>query len=188
MTGAAVGVFCGSSGGADPAFGEEAAAFGRELVARGCSLVYGGARVGSMGVLADAVLAAGGTAVGVIPDHMTGRELAHEHLTELHVVASMHERKALMAARADAFCALPGGFGTLDELAEILTWAQLGLHAKPVGLLNASGFFDGLLAFFDTAVTHGFVAPRWRHRLVVGATPGALLDALLAPGGSGPAG
>ncbi len=177
-------MFCGSSGRVGQRYRDEAVALARALVDRGLTLVYGGAQVGTMGALADAVLAAGGQVTGVIPVSMTGRELAHEHLTTLHVVGSMHERKALMVELSDAFVALPGGFGTLDELAEVLTWAQLGLHGKPIGLLSRDGFFEGLLGFFDHAVTEGFVARRWRERLLVAEEPETLLDRLAA--GAGP--
>ena len=131
-----------------------------------------------MGVLADAVLAAGGRAVGVIPQALLDKELAHKRLTELHVVGTMHQRKALMADRADGFVALPGGFGTCDEFFEIVTWAQLGIHAKPIGLLNIAGFFDPLLAWADRAVAEGFIRPEHRRLILVDDDPGRLLDAL----------
>lgn len=174
----AVCVFCGSLPGDDPRYAEDAGALGRELAGRGLRLVYGGARVGTMGVLADAALAAGGTVVGVIPRHMARGEVAHGGLTELHVVGSMHQRKALMAELADGFVALPGGLGTLDELAEILTWAQLGLHAKPVALLDRHGYFDHLLRFVDHAVAEGFVRARHRSLLLAGHRAGPVLDAM----------
>ena len=170
-------VFSGSSPGARPAYREAAAGLGRALAARGLELVYGGARVGLMGVLADAALAAGAEVQGVIPAGMVAKEVAHEGLTQLHVVDSMHERKARMADLADAFVALPGGLGTLEELAEILTWAQLGLHQKPCGLLDVGGFFAGLLAFLDHTVTERFVRPEHRGLLLAAAEPEALLDA-----------
>ena len=135
-------VFCGAARGADPAYAAQAGTLGRAIVAAGHGLVFGGGHVGLMGVVADSVLDAGGEAVGVIPQQLVDRELAHGGLTELKVVASMHERKALMAELSDAFVALPGGFGTLDELVEIITWRQLALHAKPIGLLDAAGFWD----------------------------------------------
>ncbi len=140
-----IAVFCGSRAGNDAAYGEAAAALGRVLASRGCELVYGGAHVGLMGIAADAVLAQGGRVTGVIPASMVDRELAHRGVTDLRIVASMHERKALMASLADAFLVLPGGMGTLDELCEILTWAQLGLHAKPVGLLDVRDYWRGFL-------------------------------------------
>jgi uncharacterized protein (TIGR00730 family) len=150
-------VFCGSASGVDPVFAAAARSFGRLLAARGTALVYGGGHVGLMGVLADAVLVAGGNVIGVIPERLAARELAHHGLTELHVVPSMHERKAKMASLADAFVALPGGLGTLDELFEIWTWAQLGFHAKPIGLLDVAGFFAPLLELTRHMVDQGFV-------------------------------
>ena len=162
-----IAVFCGSRAGNDPAYGEAAAALGRALAGRGCELVYGGAHVGLMGIAADAVLAQGGRVTGVIPTSMVDRELAHRGITDLRIVASMHERKALMASLADAFLVLPGGMGTLDELCEILTWAQLGLHAKPVGLLDVRDYWRGFLAFLDTAVAEGFLRSGDRARLHV---------------------
>ncbi|MEO8604663.1 MAG: TIGR00730 family Rossman fold protein [bacterium] len=173
-------VFCGSSRGADPAFAAAAEALGRALAANGLGLVYGGARVGLMGRLADAALAAGGDVIGVIPRSMVDLEVAHRELPDLRIVASMHERKALMAELSDAFIALPGGLGTLDELFEILTWAQLGLHHKPVGLLDVSGYFAPLLTFLDGAVRARFVAPSHRAMLLVADTPAALLAACRA--------
>jgi uncharacterized protein (TIGR00730 family) len=173
-------VFCGSSPGRNPVHLEAAARMGRALAARGLGLVYGGGGVGLMGAVADAALAAGGEVVGVIPRALQLRELAHARLTALHVVGSMHERKARMAELSDGFVALPGGMGTLEELAEILTWAQLGLHARPVGLLNVEGYFGPLIAFFDRAVVEGFLRPEHRRLLVVGEDPGALLDRFAA--------
>lgn len=169
-------VFCGSSPGKDPVHLEAARATGRALAARGIGLVYGGGSVGLMGAVADATLDAGGQAVGVIPRALELRELAHRRLTTLHVVGSMHERKARMAELADGFIALPGGMGTLEELAEILTWAQLGLHARPVALLDVAGYYAPLIEFFDRAVAEGFVRPEHRRLLLVGPEPGALLD------------
>jgi hypothetical protein len=142
--------------------------------------VYGGGSVGLMGALADAALAAGGEVIGVIPRALQLRELAHGRLTSLHVVGSMHERKARMAGLADGFVALPGGMGTLEELAEILTWAQLGLHARPIGLLDVAGYYRPLIAFFDRAVAEGFVRPDDRRLVLVGEEPGPLLDAFAA--------
>jgi uncharacterized protein (TIGR00730 family) len=172
-------VFCGSKAGDGDAYAGAARQLGGLLVGRGLGLVFGGGHVGLMGVLADAVLAAGGQAVGVIPKALVDRELAHGALTRLHVVATMHERKALMADLSDGFVALPGGFGTADELFEILTWAQLGLHAKPVGLLNVAGFFRPLLAWLDHTVATGFLRPRHRQLLLEAEAPGRLLDQLL---------
>jgi uncharacterized protein (TIGR00730 family) len=172
-------VFCGSAAGNAPEYAESARRLGRALAARKLELIYGAGDVGLMGVLADAVLAAGGRVVGVIPQGLVERELAHQGLSELHVVRTMHERKALMADRAGAFLALPGGFGTADELFEILTWAQLGIHTRPVGLLNVKGYFDPLLAWLDRAVQEGFVRDRHRGLLLVGDDPEALLEAVL---------
>jgi uncharacterized protein (TIGR00730 family) len=163
----AVCVFCGSSMGTDPVYRESAKKLGVELARRGLELVYGAGHVGLMGVLADAALEAGGRVVGVIPQALVARELAHGGLTELHVVETMHQRKALMADRAQAFLAMPGGFGTADELFEILTWAQLGIHAKPVGLFNVNGFFDALLAWADRCVAEGFLRSQHRQLLTV---------------------
>jgi hypothetical protein len=171
-------VFCGSSPGARPAYAEAARLLGRELAARGLGLVYGGGGIGLMRVVADAVLAAGGEVVGVIPEALQSKELGHDGLTRLHVVGSMHERKALMADLADAFVAMPGGMGTLEEVAEVLTWAQLGLHRKPCALLNAEGYWDPLVAFFDHAVAERFARPEHRAMVLVDRDPAALLDAL----------
>jgi uncharacterized protein (TIGR00730 family) len=171
----AVCVYCGSSVGADPAFAEAAAQVGRALAGSGRVLVYGGGHVGLMGVLADAALAAGGRVVGVIPQSLVEKELAHGGLTDLRVVPSMHARKALMADLSDGFLALPGGLGTLEELFETWTWGQLGLHAKPYGLLNVGGFFDLLLAFLDRLVEQGFVRAEHREMLLVSPGPAELL-------------
>lgn len=160
-------VFCGSRVGASSVFAEQTRLLGAALVQRGCGLVFGAGHIGLMGVLADAVRQAGGETIGVIPRSLVERELAHEQLTELHVVESMHDRKALMAQLADGFIALPGGFGTLDELFEILTWAQLRFHDKPIGMLNTAGFFDPLLAWIDVAVAADFVKAKNRTLLLV---------------------
>ncbi len=173
-------VFCGSSVGVQPAYAEAARLLGRELVRRGIELVYGGGNVGLMGVIADAVLEAGGRVTGVIPDAMVARDLAHAGVQSLRVVRSMHERKALMADLADGFVAMPGGYGTFEELCEAVTWTQLGLHAKPCGLLNVAGYYDPLLALFDRAVRERFVRPENRRLVVHHADPAALLDALKA--------
>ena len=151
------------------------------MAARGIGLVFGGGRVGLMGIVADAILAAGGHAIGVIPNFMIERELAHQDLPDLRVVQSMHERKALMATLADAFIAMPGGFGTFEELCEAVTWTQLGLHRKRCGLLNVRGYYDPLLALFDRSVEEGFVRDETRDILVSRDAPGDLLDVLLAP-------
>jgi uncharacterized protein (TIGR00730 family) len=171
-------VFTGSSPGARGAYADAARSLAGALVKRGHELVYGGAKVGLMGVLADAVLAAGGRVVGVIPEALVAKEVAHAQLSELRVVASMHERKALMVELSDAFVALPGGLGTIEELFEVLTWSQLGLHAKPCGLLNVCGYFDALLGFLDHATDERFVTPEHRSALVTAETPEGLLDRL----------
>ena len=176
----AVTVFCGSSVGRDAAFAAAAEGLGRALASSGRTLVYGGGHVGLMGRLADAALAAGGHVIGVIPEALMAREVGHRGLPDLRVVASMHERKALMAALGDAFVAMPGGFGTLDELFEAVTWAQLGIHAKPIGILNVSGYFDFLLRFADRAASDGFVRAAHRDLLVVASEPAALLEHLEA--------
>ena len=173
-------VFCGSSPGARPEYRESARALAAAMVERGIGLVYGGGNVGLMGTVADAVLAAGGTAVGVIPEGLLAREVGHAGLTELHVVASMHQRKALMADLSDAFVALPGGFGTLEEFCEVLTWTQLGIHRKACGLLNVAGFYDGLLTFFDRAVDEAFVRPHHRENVLHDTDPRRLLDRIAA--------
>jgi uncharacterized protein (TIGR00730 family) len=152
-----VALFCGAHTGNGSGYIEIAQAVARNLVERKLGIVYGGGRVGLMGVIADAALAAGGEVIGVIPEALASKEVAHGGLTQLHVVGSMHERKALMADLSDAFIALPGGFGTMDEFCEILTWAQLRIHSKPVGLLNSGGYYDELLALFDKMVREGFV-------------------------------
>ena len=173
-------VFTGSSAGARHEYQHAAQALGRTLAARGIGLVYGGARVGLMGIVADACLAAGGDAIGVIPQALVAKEIAHTGLTELRVVSSMHERKALMADLSDAFVALPGGWGTFEELCEVVTWAQLGLHRKPCGVLNVLGYFDGLLAFAAHAVEEGFVRREHRELLMVADDAAALLDRFAA--------
>jgi uncharacterized protein (TIGR00730 family) len=171
-------VFSGSSPGARPSYTDAATALGHEIASRGMRLVYGGASVGLMGTVADAALAAGGEVVGVIPQHLVDHEVAHPGLTELRITTSMHERKATMATLSDGFVALPGGFGTLEELAEILTWSQLGLQSKPSGLLDVEGFFEPLLAFFDHTVTERFVSEAHRALVLSSDSPGALLDRL----------
>lgn len=172
-------VFCGSSVGNDPAFRQAADDVGREIVRRGWGLVYGGGSVGLMGVVADAVLAAGGEVIGVIPEMLAIKELLHTGVTKMHIAPSMHARKALMEQSADAFIALPGGYGTFEELLEIITWAQLGMHAKPIGLLNVCGFYDGLTGFFDHAIAAGFIKAKHRNLIVSAATPVELLDLLV---------
>jgi uncharacterized protein (TIGR00730 family) len=159
-------VFCGASTGRDPAYAAAASLVGETLARRGVHLVYGGSRVGLMGAVADAALAAGGRVTGVIPSTLVEREVAHTGLSDLRVVTTLHERKALMAELSDAFIALPGGLGTLEELAEVLSWAQLELHAKPIGLLDVAGYFTALEAFLDHAEAEGFLAERNRRRLL----------------------
>jgi uncharacterized protein (TIGR00730 family) len=178
-------VFCGASSGNDPAYVTAAAVVGERLAVRGIRLVFGGGHRGLMGAVADAAVAAGGEAVGVIPQGLVDRELAHTGLTELRVVESLHERKALMAELSDAFLALPGGLGTLEELAEVLSWAQLDLHAKPIGLLDVAGYFADLEAFLDHAVAEGFVTERHRRLLMRDDDIDRLLDRFAAePSGS----
>lgn len=172
-------VFCGSNVGNDPAYRQAAEDMGIEIVRRSWGLVYGGGSVGLMGVVADAVLAAGGEVTGVIPEMLATKELLHTGVTNMHVAPTMHARKALMEQSADAFIALPGGYGTFEELLEIITWAQLGLHAKPIGLLNVCGFYDGLTAFFDHAIAAGFIKARHRNLIVTAKTPCELLDLLV---------
>lgn len=171
-------VFCGAAKGRNPLYAEEAHRLGRALVREGFALVFGGGHIGLMGVIADAVLEAGGQVIGVIPQALADKELAHQGLTELHVVDSMHQRKALMADRSDAFVALPGGYGTLDETFEILTWAQLGIHTKPIGLLNTAGYFAPLLDWLDRAVEERLLRDEHRQLLYVATEPDELLDLL----------
>jgi uncharacterized protein (TIGR00730 family) len=171
-------VFCGSNPGRRPEYRAGAAALGRDLAGRGLRVIYGGAQVGTMGALADAVLAAGGEIVGVIPAHLVAAEIAHPGLSDLRVVGSMHERKALMAELSDAFIALPGGLGTLEEFAEIATWAQLGLHSKPTGLLNLLGYYDDLLRFLDHGTAERFLRPDHRELIIARPDPADLLAAL----------
>ncbi len=169
-------VFCGASSGRSPAYAALARAVGSGLAERGIGIVYGGGRVGLMGALADAALAAGGEVFGVIPHRLADRELAHPGLTEIDVVDTLHERKARMAELADGFIALPGGLGTLEELAEVASWGQLELHRKPIGLLGPAGYWDGLLAWLDGAVREGFISPDHRRLVAVDADLAALLE------------
>jgi uncharacterized protein (TIGR00730 family) len=169
-------VFCGSNSGLDPIYADQAREMGRSLAERGWELVYGGGRVGLMGVVADACLAAGGRVIGVIPQLLADLEVAHPGLTELRIVRSMHERKAMMADLSDGFIALPGGYGTWDELFEALTWTQLGIQSKPCGLLNVHGYYDALIAMLDGAVTAGFIRERHRALLVCDREVALLLD------------
>lgn len=169
-------VYCGSSPGRLADYAAGARALGQALLARGFGLVYGGAGIGLMGVVADTVLAGGGRVVGVIPQALAHKEVAHAGLTELIVTASMHERKTRMAELSDGFVALPGGIGTFEELFEIWTWAQLGMHTKPVGLLNVAGYYDALITFLDHAAQEQFMKPAQRELLIVDTDPAALLD------------
>ncbi len=169
-------VFCGSSSGTRPEYEEAARGLGKAIAGQGLALVYGGARVGLMGRVADAALEAGGKVIGVLPRSLQEKELAHEGLSELHIVASMHERKAMMAEKSDAFAALPGGAGTMEELFEVWTWGQLGYHNKPCGFLNIAGFYDQLLAFLDYQTAEGFMKPVMRAMVQTADTPEALLE------------
>jgi uncharacterized protein (TIGR00730 family) len=171
-------VFCGSRAGARAEYADRARGLGELLAREKIGLVYGGGHIGLMGAIADAVLAAGGEVIGVIPKSLVDRELAHLQLTELRVVSSMHARKAEMEKLSDAFVSLPGAFGTADEMFEILTWAQLGLHRKPIGLLNVAGFFDPLLAWLDHAVAEGFLKEKHRRLLIADAAAESLLARL----------
>jgi len=173
-------VFCGSSHGTRPAYAAAAREMGRVLAERGIGVVYGGGNVGLMGEVADAALAAGGEVTGVIPRSLMEREVGHAGLTTLEVVETMHERKARMADLSDGFIALPGGFGTLDELCEVLTWSQLGIHAKPCAILNVDGYFDALIALFDHALREGFLRGPHRSLVIEGTDPAALLDSMAA--------
>jgi uncharacterized protein (TIGR00730 family) len=172
-------VFCGSKTGNRPAYADAARELATAIVRRGLGLVYGAGHIGLMGVLADAALQAGGEVIGIIPQSLVDKELAHAGLTQKHVVGSMHERKSRMADLSDAFIALPGAYGTADEFFEILTWAQLGLHAKPTGLLDVGGFFDPLLAWLDHAVVEGFLRERHRQLIHQANDADSLLDMLL---------
>jgi uncharacterized protein (TIGR00730 family) len=176
----AVCVFCGSNPGRRPVYLDTVRELATVLAEEGIRVVYGGARVGTMGALADAALQAGGEVVGVIPEHQVGEEVAHEGLTELHVVGSMHERKALMAELADGFVALPGGLGTLEEFAEVVTWSQLGLHRKPTALLNTAGYYDALLRFLDHAVAERFLRAEDRVLIQAATEVRPLLDVMRA--------
>jgi hypothetical protein len=171
-------VYCGSSPGRSPRYREVARALGHELAGRGLGLVYGGASVGVMGAVADAVLERGGEVIGVIPESLALKEVAHGGLSDLLVVGSMHERKAQMAELSDGFVALPGGWGTLEEIFEMLTWAQLGFHRKPCGLLNVGHYYDHLFAFIETAFSERFVRDEYRPMLIMEEDPARLLDRL----------
>lgn len=182
----AVCVFCGSQPGTRPTYLQAARELGAQLARRDWTVVYGGGHVGMMGALADSALAAGGRVVGVIPEHLMRPEVAHQGLTELLVVDSMHTRKRTMASRADAFVVLPGGYGTFEEMFEMVTWAQLQLHAKPVGMVNVDGYFDHLLAFLRHAAEQEFIRPQHRRLLSADASVAALLDRLARPMGAAP--
>jgi uncharacterized protein (TIGR00730 family) len=175
-------VFCGSHRGARPLYVKYAQRLGATLARRGLGLVYGGGRVGLMGVLADAVLQEGGRVIGVIPERLASKEISHDGLTELHVVADMHERKALMARFSTAFLTMPGGVGTFEEFFEVLSWATLNLHAKPMGLLNVAGYFDPMLRLLEHAVAEGFAKAEHLDLLRVSDNPEALVESLLDPG------
>ncbi len=174
-------VYCGSSIGARPEYRDAASALGRLLAARNIELVYGGGHVGLMGAVADGALAAGGRVIGVIPRALMDRELGHTGIQDLRVVADMHERKTMMAGLADAFIALPGGWGTIEELTEMLTWLQLAIHAKPIGVLNVAGYFDPFLVFAERMIEERFVRVEHRHLFLVASEPGTLLDRLTQP-------
>ena len=173
-------VYCGSRPGARPVYLDAAKALGEELASRKITLVYGGASVGVMGALADAVLANGGSAIGIIPQRLKDKEIAHSRLTELHVVGSMHERKAQMEKYADGFIALPGGFGTFEELFEMITWAQLGLHQKPLGVVNVAGYFDGLRHQMHRSVADGFIPTDHADRVMFSPDPRKLVETMVS--------
>lgn len=171
-------VFCGSSPGFDPVYRENARSLGREIAKRGLRLIYGGGNIGLMGAVADAAIDAGGEVIGVIPQALADKEVAHHGISELIVVATMHDRKLRMADLSDAFIAMPGGYGTFEEFCEVITWTQLGVHSKPCGLLNIAGFYNPLLALFDRAVTDGFVRAEHRSLVQTQGSPPDLLNAL----------
>lgn len=174
-----ISIFCGSRSGDNPIFSSAASQLGTLIANKKIKLIYGAGNIGLMGVIADACLAANGYVIGVIPTKLVDKEVAHKGLTEIFIVDSMHERKALMASKSDAFIALPGGFGTCDELFEILTWAQLGIHHNPIGILNTEGFFDPLLVWIDQMIGQGFVKPKFRELLLIASKPEDLLDLIL---------
>lgn len=172
-------VFCGSATGSNPAYAAAARRLGALLAGHGLGLVYGGGNIGLMGVLADTVMAAGGNVIGVMPRNLVAREIGHTGITDLRIVETMHQRKAMMADLSDAFLALPGGYGTFDEFFEAVTWTQLGIHRKACGLLNVDGYFDPLIAMLDRAAADGFILPHNRHLVLAGHDPDALLRRLL---------
>lgn len=173
-----IAVFCGSREGVEPSYMKEAKVLGRLLAKENIDLIYGGSRVGLMGAVADAVIEAGGKAIGVIPKKLMTVEIAHEHITELHVVEGMHERKAMMASLADGFIALPGGSGTLEEWFEVLTWAQIGYHQKPCSLLNTKNYYTPLLQMFDHMIEQGFVKKEYKQLIIVEQEPENLIERL----------
>ena len=175
----AICVFCGSSAGLGEGYVARAQEVGRRIAEQGLALVYGGGSVGLMGVVANAALEAGGEVIGIIPRKLWDMEVGHRSLTSLHIVETMHDRKAMMADLSDAFLVLPGGIGTMEEFFEVWTWGQLGLHGKPVGLLNCQGYYDGLFTFLDTMVTQGFLNPKQRAMVLTGNQPEAVLKALM---------
>ncbi|MBT9393719.1 TIGR00730 family Rossman fold protein [Hymenobacter sp. NST-14] len=175
-----VAVYCGASSGTNELFTQQAIAMGQALAERGFTLVYGGGRVGLMGAVADAVMQHGGKVIGVIPDFLADKELAHTGLTELHLVKTMHERKLMMADLAEGFVAMPGGYGTLEELFEVLTWGQLGLHKKPIGVLNVAGYYDHLLRALNHMADEGLLRRENRNQLLSNPEPHGILDAMLA--------
>jgi uncharacterized protein (TIGR00730 family) len=175
-----IAIYCGSATPADPVYIDTARAVGRSLAERGIGVVYGGGKLGLMGAIADSALEAGGEVIGVIPDALVDAEVAHRGLTELHSVRNMHQRKQLFTDLSDGFLTIPGGTGTMDELWEAMSWAQLGYHAKPVGLLNAAGYYDHLIAFVGKMAEVGFLRPQHRELLIVGDTLGGLLDKMAA--------
>lgn len=180
MSLSAICVYCGSSPGTHPGFLEGARAMGQAMAARQSALVYGGSRYGMMGTIADAILEAGGQAIGILPRGLATKEAGHPGLTELHMVGSMHERKAMMIEKSQGFIAMPGGMGTLEELCEVITWSQLGIHRRPIGLLNLEGYYDPFLTFLDHAVACGFLKTEHRELVLVDASPDALLTKMEA--------
>jgi hypothetical protein len=173
-------VYCGSSAGTNPKYREGAIALGEAMVERNIGLVYGGGSVGLMGIIADSMMEMGGNVIGVIPEVLNRRERINDKITETHIVANMHERKAMMAERADGFIAMPGGFGTFEELMEAITWLQLGIHGKPVAVFNVAGFYDPLLEMIERAADHEFIRETNRQMLIVGDTPESILDQFAA--------
>lgn len=170
-------VFLGANPGKNESYAEAARNMGREIASRGMTTIYGGSNMGLMGILADGALEAGGKVIGVIPDSLVRKEVSHEGISELHVVSSMHERKSMMAKISDGFIAMPGGIGTLDEFFEIFTWAQLGFHKKPCGLLNVGGYYNKLLTFLDTVVEEGFLKEVHKNMVIMGESPAEIIDA-----------